>query len=294
MPFSTPPAVRAGYPSTMAAAWGWAIPNMPAWSSFVTEHRPLLAGSSGYCGTIRLRASCGMRTQGTRRRSGVPAKTASTFHSWASDRMAEALTLWRNGRVATCDESMTVFEQGALLTRGGRIEWVGDESALPEFRAPAEVRDLDGAWITPGLIDCHTHLVFAGTRATEYAQRLKGRSYAEIARAGGGILSTMRAVRAASEQQLFDESAPRLQALLAEGVTTIEIKSGYGLTLADEEKMLRVGRALQRAFPATVKTTLLAAHTLPPEYKGRAADYIELICEDWLPRLHAENLIDAV
>ena len=208
--------------------------------------------------------------------------------------MADALTLWRNGRIATCDDPMTVFEQGALLTRGGRIEWVGDESALPEFRAPAEVRDLDGAWVTPGLIDCHTHLVFAGTRATEYAERLKGRTYAQIARSGGGILSTMRAVRGASEQQLFDESVPRLQALLAEGVTTIEIKSGYGLTLADEAKMLRVGRALQRAFPVTVKTTLLAAHTLPPEYKDRAGDYIQAICEEWLPRLHGENLVDAV
>lgn len=208
--------------------------------------------------------------------------------------MADAPTLWRNGRIATCDDAMTVFEQGALLTRGGRIEWVGDESALPAFRAPAEVRDLNGAWITPGLIDCHTHLVFGGTRATEYAERLKGRTYAEIARSGGGILSTMRAVRGASEQQLFDESVPRLQALLAEGVTTIEIKSGYGLTLADEGKMLRVGRALQRAFPVTVKTTLLAAHTVPPEYAGRAADYIQVICDDWLPRLNGENLIDAV
>ncbi len=208
--------------------------------------------------------------------------------------MADALTLWRNGRVATCDQSMTVFEQGALLTRGGRIEWVGDESALPAFRAPAEVRDLNGAWITPGLIDCHTHLVFAGTRASEYADRLKGRTYADIARSGGGILSTMRAVRGASEQQLFDESVPRLQALLAEGVTTIEIKSGYGLTLVDEGKMLRVGRALQRAFPVTVKTTLLAAHTLPPEFNGRAGDYIQVICEEWLPRLQGENLLDAV
>src|SRR5215468_6217521 len=171
--------------------------------------------------------------------------------------MAEPLTLWRNGHVATCDESMTVFKQGALLTRGGRIEWVGDESGLPEFRAPAEVRDLGGSWITPGLIDCHTHLVFAGTRATEYAERLKGRTYAEIARSGGGILSTMRAVRAASEQQLFEESVPRLQALLAEGVTTIEIKSGYGLTLADEAKMLRAARALGESFPVTVKTTFL-------------------------------------
>jgi imidazolonepropionase len=189
---------------------------------------------------------------------------------------------------------MTVFEQGAVLTRGARIEWVGDERALPEFRAPAEVRDLNGAWVTPGLIDCHTHLVFAGTRATEYAQRLEGRTYAEIARSGGGILSTMRAVRAASEQELFDESVPRLQALLAEGVTTIEIKSGYGLTLADEAKMLRVGRSLQRSFPVTVKTTLLAAHTLPPEYKDRADDYIQVICEDWLPRFHDEKLVDAV
>ena len=208
--------------------------------------------------------------------------------------MAEALTLWRNGHIATCDESMTVFEQGALLTRGSRIEWVGSETALPDFRAPAEVRDLNGAWVTPGLIDCHTHLVFAGTRATEYAERLKGRTYAEIARSGGGILSTMRAVRGASEQELFDESVPRLQALLAEGVTTIEIKSGYGLTLADERKMLRVGRALGSAFPVTVKTTLLAAHSLPPEYKDRAGDYIQVICDEWLPALQEAGLVDAV
>src|SRR3954468_8392669 len=208
--------------------------------------------------------------------------------------MADLLTLWRNGRIATCDEAMTVFEQGALLTRSGRIEWVGDESALPEFRAPAEVRDLNGAWITPGLIDCHTHLVFAGNRATEYAERLKGRTYAEIARAGGGILSTMRAVRAASDQELFDESVPRLLALLAEGVTCVEIKSGYGLTLADEGKMLRVARMLQRSFPVSVRTTLLAAHSLPPEYKGRADDYIRVICDEWLPSLHGDGLVDAV
>jgi imidazolonepropionase len=204
------------------------------------------------------------------------------------------LTLWRNARVATCDDSMTVYEHGAFLTRGSQIEWVGDEGALPEFRAPAEVKDLNGAWVTPGLIDCHTHLVFAGNRAPEYAERLKGRTYAEIARRGGGILSTMRAVRDASEQELFDQSVPRLQALLAEGVTTIEIKSGYGLTLADEGKMLRVARALQRSFPVTVKTTLLAAHSLPPEYKGRADDYIRAICDEWLPSLHGEGLVDAV
>jgi imidazolonepropionase len=208
--------------------------------------------------------------------------------------MADALTLWRNGRIATCDDTMTLFQRGALLTRGSRIEWVGEETALPEFRAPAEVRDLKGAWVTPGLIDCHTHLVFAGTRAGEYAERLRGRTYEEIARAGGGILATMRAVRAASEQQLFDESVPRLRSLMAEGVTTVEIKSGYGLTLADEGKMLRVGRSLQRALPVTVKTTMLAAHTLPPEFKGRPDDYIKVICDEWLPALRDEKLVDAV
>jgi len=203
------------------------------------------------------------------------------------------LTLWRNARIATCDDSMTVFEHGAMLTRDSQIEWVGFEDALPKF-GPAEVRDLGGAWVTPGLIDCHTHLVFAGTRAPEYAERLKGRTYAEIARAGGGILSTMRAVRAASDQELFDESVPRLLSLLSEGVTCIEIKSGYGLTLADEGKMLRVARMLQRSFPVTVRTTLLAAHSLPPEYKGRADDYIRVICDEWLPALHGDGLVDAV
>src|SRR6185437_14011553 len=153
-------------------------------------------------------------------------------------------------RLATCDESMRVIEKGALLTRAGRIEWVGPEAELP-VHGGYEQQDLGGAWVTPGLIDCHTHLEFAGTRAGEYAQRLRGRSYAEIAREGGGILSTMRAVRAASLQQLIDESTPRLQALLAEGVTTVEIKSGYGLTLSDEAKMLRAARALEKAFPVT-------------------------------------------
>ncbi|HWW78528.1 MAG TPA: imidazolonepropionase [Steroidobacteraceae bacterium] len=227
--------------------------------------------------------------------------------------MTQDRKLWRNARLATCDESMRVIENGAVVTAGGRIEWVGPESELPAFRAggaaqtnaagsapraggeaPYEEHDLGGAWVTPGLIDCHTHLVFAGTRAGEYAQRLRGRSYAEIAREGGGILSTMRAVRAASLQQLIDESAPRLEALLAEGVTTIEIKSGYGLTLADEAKMLRAARALAQAYPVTVKTTFLAAHTVPPEFTGRADEYIDTIIADWLPTLHNEGLIDAV
>jgi imidazolonepropionase len=187
---------------------------------------------------------------------------------------------------------MSVIEKGAIVTHQGRIEWLGPESERPA--SGYEEHDLGGAWVTPGLIDCHTHLVFAGTRAGEYAQRLRGRSYAEIAREGGGILATMRAVRSASLQQLVDESAPRLQALLAEGVTTIEIKSGYGLTLADEGKMLRAARALEKTYPITVKTTFLAAHTVPPEFAGRADEYIDTIIKEWLPELHGEGLVDAV
>src|ERR1700728_1170512 len=226
--------------------------------------------------------------------------------------MTTASKLWRNARIATCDDSMRVLEQGAMITTGDRIAWIGPEAEIPAPGtvggasgavaepasgagvAPYEEHDIGGAWVTPGLIDCHTHLVFAGTRAGEYAQRLRGRSYAEIAREGGGILSTMRAVRGASLQQLIEESAPRLQALLAEGVTTIEIKSGYGLTLEDEAKMLRAARALAQAHPVTVKTTFLAAHTVPPEFAGRADEYIDTIIADWLPTLHAEGLIDAV
>ncbi|HTX04323.1 MAG TPA: imidazolonepropionase [Steroidobacteraceae bacterium] len=207
---------------------------------------------------------------------------------------AQPATLWRNARIATCDASMARVPAGALLTRAGRIEWVGAERELPTDCRPDESHDLQGAWITPGLIDCHTHLVFAGSRAGEYAERLRGRSYQEISRAGGGILATMRRVRAASEQQLLDESLPRLEALLAEGVTTVEIKSGYGLTLEDEAKMLRAARAMARTLPVTISTTLLAAHALPPEYAGRADDYIELIARDWLPRLHEQKLLDAV
>jgi imidazolonepropionase len=207
--------------------------------------------------------------------------------------MGESLKLWRNAQLATCDAAARRVARGALLTRGGRIEWVGEEAALPPATAE-EVHDLSGAWVTPALIDCHTHLVFAGTRADEYAERLRGASYEDIARAGGGILSSVRAVRAASEEQLFEESAPRLAALLAEGVTTIEIKSGYGLTLEDERKMLRVVRQLGRAFPVTVRATLLAAHTLPPEYRGRADDYIDTIADRWLPLLTREGLVDAV
>jgi imidazolonepropionase len=207
--------------------------------------------------------------------------------------MSERAVLWTNANIATCDASMREFT-GALLTVGARIVWLGEEAALPARWRECERRDLQGRWITPGLIDCHTHLVFAGTRAAEWNQLLNGATYEQIARAGGGIVSTVNATRRASEAELFDQSAPRLESLLAEGVTTIEIKSGYGLTLADERKMLRVARALGERYPVTVRTTFLAAHAIPPEFAGRAGDYIDEVADRWLPALHAEGLVDAV
>jgi imidazolonepropionase len=195
------------------------------------------------------------------------------------------LTLWRHARVATCDEASRVFDRGALVTRESAIEWVGDEAEIPAGLRPERIIELAGRWVTPGLIDCHTHLVFAGQRAAEFARRTAGTSYAEIAREGGGILSTVRATRAATEDELVAQSRPRLRALLAEGVTTVEIKSGYGLEFETEARMLRVARRLEAEAPVTVSTSLLAAHTLPPEYAGRADEYIDLICSDWLPRL---------
>lgn len=205
-------------------------------------------------------------------------------------------TLWRNARIATCDTAMQVFDQGALVTCGDRIEWVGPEQSLPPTMrvSVAATQDLQSAWITPALVDCHTHLIYAGNRAAEFAERLRGVSYEEIARRGGGIASTMRATRAASEQQLFDQSAPRLESLLAEGVGTVEIKSGYGLTFEDEAKMLRVARSLGAAYSVAVKTTFLGAHAIPPEFMGRSDAYVDTVASEWLPRLHAEKLVDAV
>lgn len=206
------------------------------------------------------------------------------------------VSLWHNAHIATCDARMRVVENGALAVRDGRIAWLGRAGDEPEEmrRAGLEYHDMGGAWITPGLIDCHTHLVFAGTRAPEYAERLRGATYAEIAARGGGILTTMRATRKATLEQLVDSAAPRLSALLGEGVTALEIKSGYGLTLHDEAKMLRAARRLGELFPVTIKTTLLAAHTLPPEFAGRADEYIDTIAREWLPALHGEGLVDAV
>ncbi|WP_395825280.1 imidazolonepropionase [Collimonas sp.] len=184
----------------------------------------------------------------------------------------------------------------AIVVRDGGIVWLGYEASLPpEFADPALPRhDVGGRWITPGLIDCHTHLVYGGNRADEFALRLAGASYQEIARRGGGIVSTVRATRLADEESLFEQAAGRLEALLAEGVTTLEIKSGYGLNLDGERKMLRVARRLGQHYPVTVYTTFLGAHALPPEYQGRADEYINLVCDVMLPRLHGEGLIDAV
>ncbi|HTC45564.1 MAG TPA: imidazolonepropionase [Steroidobacteraceae bacterium] len=204
--------------------------------------------------------------------------------------------LWRNARLLPCDPPMSRILAGAIVTEGERLVWVGREADLPAaIRSRChDTHDLHGAWVTPGLIDCHTHLVFAGTRAAEYAQRLRGVSYEEIARQGGGILNTVRDTRAASDQQLFEESAPRLASLLAEGVTTVEIKSGYGLSLVDERRMLRVARRLGESFGVRVHTGFLAAHALPPEFTGRAADYIDAVARQWLPALHGEGLVDSV
>jgi len=204
------------------------------------------------------------------------------------------LTVWRHARIATCDAASRVFERGAILTRDGIIEWVGEEGELPAGLRPERSVELAGRWVTPGLVDCHTHLVFAGRRAAEFARRTAGTSYGAIAREGGGILSTVRATRAASEDDLLAQSRPRLQSLLAEGVTTAEIKSGYGLELESEARMLRVARRLGDAHPVTVSTSLLAAHALPPEFAGRSDAYIDVICREWLPALRGScDAVDA-
>ena len=195
------------------------------------------------------------------------------------------LTLWRNASIATCDEAGRVHAAGAVVTRGPLVEWVGDATDLPAGIRPERTIELAGRWLTPGLIDCHTHLVFAGQRAAEFARRTAGDSYAGIAREGGGILGTVRATRAATEEELVRQSRPRLESLLQEGVTTVEIKSGYGLDFDGEMKMLRVARRLESEHEVTVSTSLLAAHALPPEFAGRPDDYVDAICNDWLPRL---------
>jgi imidazolonepropionase len=203
-------------------------------------------------------------------------------------------TLWLDGHLATLDPTRGAWgavRDGALGVTGGRIAWVGSRTELPgrPGALAREVREMSGGWMTPGLIDCHTHLVFAGNRADEWERRLAGASYEEIARAGGGILSTVRRTRAASEAELARAAEARAARLAAEGVTTIEIKSGYGLELDTELRMLRVARSVGRSVPVDVRTTVLAAHALPPEYEGRREAYVALVCDQILPRAAAEG-----
>ncbi|MEM7226149.1 MAG: imidazolonepropionase [Pseudomonadota bacterium] len=205
--------------------------------------------------------------------------------------------LWINGHLATMTEGAPygALRDGAIAVEGDKIAWIGAQAALPgpPERLAKEVHDLAGRWLTPGLIDCHTHLVYGGDRAGEFEQRLEGASYAEIAQAGGGIVSTVRATRAASEDALFESALPRLNSLLAEGVTTIEIKSGYGLDLDNELKQLAVARRLGDGLPVTVKTTFLGAHALPPEYRGQGDAYIDQVVA-MVPEVARSGLADAV
>ncbi|WP_033075435.1 imidazolonepropionase [Sphingopyxis sp. MWB1] len=210
--------------------------------------------------------------------------------------------LWRNARLATMagpsgagdgSAAMGFIEDGLLAARDGRILYAGPAADAPAFDAAEEV-DCAGRWITPGLIDCHTHILHGGNRAHEFELRLEGASYEEIARAGGGIVSTMRATREASEDELVASALPRVDALMAEGVTTLEVKSGYGLDTANELKMLRAARRLGAERPLHIATTFLGAHALPPEYAGDADAYMALVIDEMLPAVQREGLADAV
>ena len=204
-------------------------------------------------------------------------------------------TLWRNARIATLagPSGWGLIDDGALITDGDRLAWVGAAAALPAGQTHQAEHDLGGHLVTPGLVDCHTHLVYGGQRAAEFEQRLQGASYEEIARAGGGIRSTVAATRAASDGALWHGAQARALALMAEGVTTLEVKSGYGLSAEHEARCLRIARLLAHQLPLTVRTTCLAAHALPPEFAGRPDDYISAVCQ-WLPLLQAQGLVDAV
>jgi len=207
--------------------------------------------------------------------------------------------VWHGGGIATMAANAGPYgaiHDGALAASGGRITWVGPRADMPQalIGQGTEIRDLNGGWLTPGLIDCHTHLVFAGERSAEFEARLGGISYEAAARAGGGILSTVRATRAAEIPDLVQAALPRLRRLMADGVTTVEIKSGYGLTLHDELKMLRAARELGRIAGIRVRTSLLAAHAVPPEFAGGADAYVDHIVNEILPACAAEGLVDAV
>ena len=206
-------------------------------------------------------------------------------------------TIYNNANIATMssnDPPYGLIQEGTLVISDGLIKWVGPRKNLPNKFRNLPKKDLHGRLITPALIDCHTHLVYAGSRATEFELRLNGASYEEISRRGGGILSTVKSTRDTSEEELFSESLPRFDAIISEGVGTVEIKSGYGLDLQNEIKMLRVARKLGKERNIRVKTSFLGAHAIPPEFSGKADAYIDYICEQVLPAVHNENLADSV
>lgn len=203
-------------------------------------------------------------------------------------------TLWRHARLATLvGNDWGLIDDGAIVTRGTHIAWVGPMSTLSHSVAAEREIDLDGALVVPGLIDCHTHLVYGGNRADEAEQRLNGSSYEDIARTGGGIRATVQMTRDATDEALFKSAIQRARCLMSEGVTTLEVKSGYGLSLHAEERCLRLARRLARELPLTIRATFLGAHALPPEYHGHADAYIQAVCE-WLVPLHQKGLVDAV
>lgn len=205
---------------------------------------------------------------------------------------------WRNLRLAAdlfvADAEIAAAQLACIVVQGGRMVWVGPQDQVPTEYSHLPQHDGAGRLATPGLVDCHTHLVYGGERANEFAMRLAGASYEEIAKAGGGIVSSVKATREATEDELVTQAMPRLQQLLAEGVTAIEIKSGYGLSLEHERKQLRAARRLGELCGVTVRTTFLGAHALPPEYAGRSQAYIDLVSQQMLPALAAEGLVDAV
>ena len=208
--------------------------------------------------------------------------------------------LLTNLRLATMADNSVPYgeiESGAIALRKGEIVYVGPESGMPAFTA-GQQQDCGGQWATPGLVDCHTHLVYGGDRAREFEMRLQGRSYEEISRSGGGIASTVKHTRQASEERLFTQASKRAQSLLREGVTTLEIKSGYGLNLEQELKMLRVARRLGEELPVTVRSTFLGAHALPPEFTSSDADprdgYIQHVCDEMIPAVASSGLADSV
>jgi imidazolonepropionase len=206
-------------------------------------------------------------------------------------------TIWFNARLATLSrnaDGLGIVEQGAVAAKNGRISFAGAMSDLPSGWDAKSRIDCEGRWITPGLVDCHTHLVFGGDRAHEFELRLQGASYEEIARAGGGIASTVKATRAASEDDLVSSALPRLDHLIREGVTTIEVKSGYGLDLDSESRLLRAARRLGGERSVSVTTTFLGAHALPPEANGDKDAFIARVCEEMLPAIAEAGLADAV